>query len=105
MVVHAAPEGRPERVTEGLDVTLSALADPTRRAILERLAESPLRSSDLAEALETSRPAMSRHLTVLRRAGLVVEQASIADRRERLYRLEQAPLTSLREWVDALETF
>lgn len=96
-MVHAA--------TEGLDGTLSALADPTRRAVIELLSQNPLRSSDLAEALETSRPAMSRHLAVLRRAGLVAEQFSEEDRRERLYHLEHEPLESLRGWVDELEAF
>lgn len=92
-------------MTGGLDATLAALAEPTRRGVIERLAQGPLRSSDLAEALGTSRPAMSRHLAVLRRAGLVAERPSDDDRRERLYHLEHAPLASLRGWVDELEAF
>ena len=92
-------------MAEPLDATLAALADPTRRAVLELLSESPLRSSDLAEALGTSRPAMSRHLSTLRKSGLVVEQQSDGDRRERRYQLERAPLIGLRTWVDELEAF
>lgn len=86
-----------------LDRTLSALADPTRRAIVERLRRRPLRPSEVAEALSMSRPAMSRHLRVLRRAGLIAEEAVEEDARARLIRLRTEPLSALRAWVEDVE--
>lgn len=88
-----------------LDQTLAALADPTRRAVVALLGEQPLRSGDLASALDTSRPSMSRHLRVLRRAGLVEEQTLDEDARGRLYQLRRAPLSDLRDWLDEVEHF
>jgi DNA-binding transcriptional ArsR family regulator len=91
----------PDAITE----TLSALADPTRRRVVELLRREPRRSSELADALETSRPAMSRHLKVLRRCGLVSERALDADHRTRVYRLEPEPFAALRQWVSEIEDF
>jgi len=90
-------------VAADLDRTLSALADPTRRAIVERLRRRPLRPSEVAEALSMSRPAMSRHLRVLRRAGLIAQEAVEEDARARLIQLRTEPLSALRAWVEDVE--
>ncbi len=86
-----------------LDRTLAALADPTRRAIVERLRKRPQRPSEVAEALSMSRPAMSRHLRVLRKAGLIAQEALEDDARARLIQLRTAPLSELRSWVEDVE--
>jgi DNA-binding transcriptional ArsR family regulator len=88
-----------------LDTTLSALADPTRRAVIGLLRQGPRRASDIAEALAMSRPAMSRHLRVLRRANLVSEDSPDDDARVRLYRLRSEPLGALRSWIEDVEAF
>jgi len=92
-------------VTEPLDRTLEALADPTRRAVVDLLSVGPLRSGALADALSLSPPTMSRHLRVLRRAGVVEEQAHEDDARVRVYRLRSEPLQELRGWVDEVSAF
>lgn len=88
-----------------LDETFSALADPTRRGVVELLKAGPKRASKLAELLEQSPPAMSRHLRVLRRAGLVHEESPPEDARIRLYRLSRAPFSELSDWVSEVEAF
>ncbi|MGI5143213.1 ArsR/SmtB family transcription factor [Streptomyces sp. CA-106110] len=76
---------------------LSALADPTRRAIFERLADGPKAVSQLAEGLPVSRPAVSQHLKVLKEAELVVDRAVGT---QRLYQLNPAGLDALRAWLN-----
>lgn len=88
-----------------LDDTLGALADPTRRAVIELLREGPRRAGALAEALSLQPPAMSRHLRVLRRAGVVEEQPLEDDARVRVYRLRPEPFEDLRSWVDEVSAF
>ena len=88
-----------------LDQTFAALADRTRRAIVALLRDGPRRSSEMASALSTSRPAMSRHLRVLRRAGLVEEDGLEEDARARIYQLCREPFTGLRAWLDEVEAF
>lgn len=88
-----------------LDLTLTALADPTRRGVIDLLRQQPRRASDLAEALLMTRPAMSRHLRILRRSGLVSESEPAHDARVRLYRLEPGPFEELREWLTEVEGF
>lgn len=88
-----------------LDRTLAALAEPTRRGVIDLLRHSPRRASEIADALATTRPAMSRHLRVLRKAGLVREDALEDDARVRVYRLERAPFAGLRGWLDEVEEF
>jgi DNA-binding transcriptional ArsR family regulator len=88
-----------------LDQTLLALADPTRRGVIELLRREPHRASDLAEALAMTRPAMSRHLRVLRKSGLVSESEPEHDARVRMYRLEREPFTELRDWLTEVEGF
>lgn len=88
-----------------IDDTLSALADPTRRSVVDLLRTEPRRAGDLADALSTSAPAMSRHLRVLRRAGLVSVEALPDDARVRVYRLRPEPFDELRQWVEEVEAF
>jgi DNA-binding transcriptional ArsR family regulator len=75
-----------------------AVADPTRRRLLELVRHRELPAGELAEAFAVSRPAVSRHLRVLREAGLVTERRR---GRNRLYRADPAPLAELRAWLDA----
>ncbi|MFZ5896625.1 MAG: ArsR/SmtB family transcription factor [Myxococcota bacterium] len=88
-----------------LDQTFSALADPTRRGVVELLLDEPRRAGELAEALHMSFPAMSRHLRVLRQSGLVEEERSEGDSRVRMYRLRQEPFGDLRTWLERVESF
>jgi DNA-binding transcriptional ArsR family regulator len=78
---------------------LAALADPTRRAIFERLAVRPSAVGLLANDLPVSRPAVSQHLRVLREAGLVTESA-VGTRR--IYRIDPRGIAAMREWLEAL---
>ena len=87
-----------------LDRTFAALADGTRRGVVDLLRQRPRRASDLANELGASRPAMSRHLRVLRAAGLV-ETAAADDARERVYQLRPAPFDQLRRWLEQVEQF
>ena len=91
-------------MTPDLDRTLVALADPTRRQVVDLLRKQPRRASDIADALGASRPAMSRHLRVLRHSGLV-EADHEDDARERVYRLKPEPFQSLRAWLEEVEAF
>ena len=86
---------------------LTALADPTRRAVFERLRAGPVSVTDIAAYLPVSRPAVSQHLKVLKEAGLVRDEA---DGTRRLYEVDARGIEELREWLesfwdDALEAF
>jgi DNA-binding transcriptional ArsR family regulator len=87
---------------EGLDSTFAALADPTRRAILARLAAGEASVSELAAPFAMSQPAISKHLKVLERAGLI-SHARDAQRRPR--RLEAQPLAEANEYLEAYRRF
>jgi DNA-binding transcriptional ArsR family regulator len=88
-----------------LDRTLAALADPTRRGVVDLLRKGPRRAGELAAALEMTPPAMSRHLRVLRKTGLVEEDEIEQDARVRIYRLRHEPFSGLRRWLDQVESF
>ena len=88
-----------------LDGTFTALADPTRRGVIDLLRHEPRRAGDLAVALGLSRPAMSRHLKVLRTSGLIEPANDDEDLRARVYRLKPEPFSSLRSWLDEVEQF
>jgi DNA-binding transcriptional ArsR family regulator len=88
-----------------LDSAMSALADPTRRAVVQLLRGGPRRAGELAAALDLTPPGLSRHLRVLRRAGLIDDDEPEEDARVRLYRLEPAGFAPLRDWIDELEAF
>jgi DNA-binding transcriptional ArsR family regulator len=85
-----------------LDATFAALADPTRRAILARLASGEASVYELAEPFAMSQPAISKHLKVLERAGLI-STGQDAQRRPR--RLEVAPLAEANEWLETYRQF
>lgn len=85
--------------------SLHALADPTRRAVVALLAQGPLRAGQLAEALATTPPALSRHLRVLRHSGLVGADDLHEDARVRLYRLRLESLAPLHDWLEELRGF
>jgi DNA-binding transcriptional ArsR family regulator len=88
-----------------LDRTLAALADPTRRGVIDLLKKRPRRAGELAAAFDMSPPAMSRHLRTLRRTGLVEEEELGDDARVRVYRLRRSPFSALRTWLDDVEEF
>lgn len=88
--------------TDRLSTTLSALADPTRRAILARLASGDATVMDLARPFDMSLPAVSKHLKVLQHAGLV-EQGRQAQWRP--CRLQAAPLKEVADWMEQYRQF
>jgi DNA-binding transcriptional ArsR family regulator len=88
-----------------LDSTLSALADPTRRVVIELLRERPRRAGELAAACDASPPAMSRHLRVLRSSGLVEDERQDDDARVRVYRLRPERFVALQAWLDQMQAF
>lgn len=79
-----------------------ALVDPTRRTIVELLADGELDAGQIASRFSTSRPAVSRHLRVLRELGLVRVRP---DGQRRVYSLDPAPLAELDEWLDRYRVF
>lgn len=81
---------------------LTALADPTRAAIVEMLAARPHTAGDLHAAFTIAAPAVSRHLRVLREAGLIDERRPPHDRRLRVYALNPQPLEQLGSWLAEL---
>ena len=85
-----------------LDATFAALADPTRRAILARLASGQASVGELAAPFAMSQPAISKHLKVLERAGLI-SRGRAAQRRPR--RLEAKPLAQATEWLERYRQF
>ena len=88
--------GYEEMNPEQLDATFAALADPTRRAILGRLAAGDATVTELAEPFAMSQPAVSKHLKVLERAGLVTRSR---DAQRRPCRLEARPLKAATDWL------
>lgn len=88
--------------TDTLSTTFAALADPTRRAILERLTHGAAGVTELAEPFAMSLPAVSKHLRVLERAGLVTR---LREAQWRPARLEAARLKEAADWVDGYRRF
>ena len=88
--------------TDHLSTTFSALADPTRRAILARLSSGEASVTELAEPFEMSMPAISKHLKVLEHAGLI---ARGREAQWRPCRLEAAPLRDIADWVEHYRQF
>lgn len=84
-------------LTSGLDVTFAALADPTRRAILARLAEGEATVMELVAPFNLSQPAISKHLKVLEKAGLISRGR---DAQRRPCRIEAAPLAEADRWLE-----
>jgi DNA-binding transcriptional ArsR family regulator len=88
--------------TEQLDRTFAALADPTRRAIIARLAGGEATVTELAAPFDMTLPAVSKHLKVLERAGLI---ARSRERQSRPARLEAGPLKEIAEWAERYRAF
>src|SRR3712207_8715153 len=88
--------------TDSLSLIFAALADPTRRAILARLAAGPATVKELSAPFAMSGPAVSKHLRVLERAGLIVRGR---DAQWRPCRLEAAPLKGVAEWAEGYRRF
>ena len=88
--------------SDRLDATFAALADPTRRAILARLALGETSVAELAEPFAMSQPAISKHLKVLERAGLITTGQD-AQRRPR--RIEAKPLAEENDWIEGYRRF
>jgi DNA-binding transcriptional ArsR family regulator len=80
-----------------------ALADPTRRRVIELLGERARRAGELAAAAGTSAPVMSRHLRVLLETGFVADERVPDDARLRVFRLRREPVLSLQAWLDQLQ--
>ena len=86
-----------------IDRALSALSDPTRRSVVDLLRTQPRRAGELADELNMSAPALSRHLRVLRKSGVITDDAVEEDARVRLYRLQPETFATLRGWLDEVE--
>jgi DNA-binding transcriptional ArsR family regulator len=84
-----------------LDATFAALSDPTRRAILARLVRGPATVSELVEPFDLSQPAISKHLKVLERAGLISRSR---DAQRRPCQLDPTPLRDVEGWLDVFRT-
>src|SRR3954452_15379525 len=84
-------------VTASLDATFAALADPTRRAILERLAQGEATVTELVSPFRLSQPAISKHLKVLEKAGLITRGR---DAQRRPCRIAAEPLAEANEWLE-----
>jgi DNA-binding transcriptional ArsR family regulator len=93
---------RERRVTHSAGAAFSALADPTRRAVLDLLRQGKLPAGRIATAFPVSRPAISKHLRVLRRARLVEERR---EGRQRIYRLNPGPLRAVDKWLSHYRAF
>jgi DNA-binding transcriptional ArsR family regulator len=93
---------RHRSVTYSPEATFSALADPTRRAVLELLRRGSQPAGRIAQAFPVSRPAISKHLRLLRRAHLVQERR---EGRHRLYQLNAEPLRAVASWLDQYRSF
>jgi DNA-binding transcriptional ArsR family regulator len=89
--------------TERLDFAFAALSDASRREILRLLLQKPRRAGELAEDVDMSPQALSRHLRVLRKAGLVVEAGIEADARVRMYSVQPAAFEPVQEWITQSE--
>jgi len=85
-----------------LDLTFAALADPTRRSILERLAQGEATAGELAAPFTISKPAVSKHLKVLERAGLITRSREAQWRRARL---DPRPLAEAVRWLESYRAF
>jgi len=93
---------RDRSVTYSTEATFSALADPTRRAVLDLLRCGSLPAGQIAQAFPVSRPAISKHLRLLRRARLVQQRR---EGRRRLYQLNADPLRAVDSWLSQYRAF
>jgi DNA-binding transcriptional ArsR family regulator len=91
------------KVDAPVEKVFDALADPTRRSVVELLGSGPRRAGDLAAAAGTSPPTMSRHLRVLLDAGIVADERPRHDARTRVFRLRPESLTAVQAWLDQIQ--
>src|SRR5258705_12737748 len=101
-LVERRPRGRPPARSARLDVTFAALADPTRRAIVERLSSGEATVSDLAAPFDISLPAVSKHLTVLEEAGLI---RRAREGRVHVCKLVGTPMKDAALWIARYRSF
>src|SRR5215210_2308431 len=90
-------------MVKDIDAPFVALADPTRRRVIELLGNRARRAGELAEAAGTSAPVMSRHLRILLEAGFVADERVPDDARLRVFRLRHEPLLALQAWLDQVQ--
>ena len=93
---------RHRSVTYSREAAFSALADPTRRAVLDLLRAGTRPAGEIARAFPVSRPAISKHLRILRRAHLVEERR---EGRHRMYQLNPEPLKAVNSWLEQYRSF
>ena len=82
---------------------LQALADPARLGVVQLLSTGPRRAGEIAEAAGLAKPAMSKHLRVLLRAGIIHDERPPYDARQRVFRLRPESMVGLRAWLDQLQ--
>ena len=92
-----------DNLTTSVDKVFDALADRTRRSVVELLGSGPLRAGELAAAVGTSSPTMSRHLRVLLEAGVVADERPREDARTRVFALRPEAMTALEAWLDQVK--
>lgn len=90
-------------MSAAIDLTLAALAEPSRRKVVEALRERPRAAGELAKIVGLSPPALSRHLKTLREAGLIQESHPVFDARVRIYALRAEPMQHLSRWLEQTE--
>ncbi|HEV3480453.1 MAG TPA: metalloregulator ArsR/SmtB family transcription factor [Gaiellaceae bacterium] len=90
-------------MSSDVESVFTALADPTRRRVVELLGSRPHRAGELAAAAGTSAPVMSRHLRILLEAGFVSDERVPDDARLRVFRLRPEPVEALQAWLDQLQ--
>jgi DNA-binding transcriptional ArsR family regulator len=92
-------------VTQGMGLTLAALADDTRRGAVEALGQGPLSAGELSVRLDVTPAALSRHLRMLRRAGLVSVSLDPVDSRRHVYSVQPDGLVQLSDWAENVSRF
>jgi DNA-binding transcriptional ArsR family regulator len=90
-------------VKNDMEGVFLALADPTRRRVIELLGDCPRRAGELAAGAGTSAPVMSRHLRILLETGFVADERVPGDARLRVFRLRREPVLALQAWLDQLQ--
>jgi DNA-binding transcriptional ArsR family regulator len=93
----------PRAQSAHLSLTFGALADASRREVIRLLLQKPRRAGELAQSLHMSPPALSRHLRVLRRAGLIAEEGIEQDARVRVYSVHAGAFQPLQQWMAQIE--
>jgi DNA-binding transcriptional ArsR family regulator len=100
---HGGEGSLSSRSAVDLDSAFAALADSTRRTVIRELLREPLRAGELAARVQMSPPALSRHLRVLREAGLIVEDGLESDARVSVYKIDVDAFAPVRNWLDEVE--